>query len=71
MIRSNLTSTQSYAANFALLSQQVGGNAKKKGFNQLKHIEFQKALKAQADKNAAEKRKASLTASQFRDFTDR
>ena len=36
-----------------------------------KHLELQKALKAQADKRAAEKRKSTTQVSQFQDFTTR
>ena len=36
-----------------------------------KHLELQKALKAQADKRAAEKKKNSITPSKIRDFGDR
>ena len=59
------------AANFAYLSQQVTNKTKAKKSSGSKHLELQKALKAQADKRAAEKRKSSITASAIKNFGER
>ena len=69
----NPSSAAAIAANFAYLSQQVTKqSAKSKKTSGNKHLELQKALKAQADKQAAEKRKSSCGgAVSSQDFSQR
>lgn len=69
------TTVTKMASNFAYLSQQVTKTSKKgAGHNKSsgsKHLELQKALKAQADKRAAEKRKSTVSSSAVKDFQER
>lgn len=46
-------------ANFGALARQMMSKGGKQKSSGSKHLELQKALKAQADKRAAEKRKTS------------
>ena len=57
---------QHMAANFAYLSQQMVNKKKSSGS---KHLELQRALKAQADKKAQEKRKSLMASA--KDFSER
>lgn len=72
----NTNSANKMASNFAYLSQQVTKSSKKGGMSSTKssgskHLELQKALKAQADRKAAEKRKSTVSSSNVKDFQER
>lgn len=58
-------------ADFARLSEQIISKGAKHKSSGSKHLELQKALKAQADRKAAEKRKSALAVANFKEFNER